>query len=136
MPALNELAAKVYTDTTTYADVVHFIHIYVIEPHPQSPDVSPYSGRVNEHEYSSGRSQPRTYNERLANARDIVPFISGNQLLLIDDLTPGDINNPLWCTYGPAPNSAYLVRQDGILELVQKWIDVPAMEQAINNLAK
>lgn len=121
-------------DTTTYADVVHFVHIYIIEPHPQRPDVSPYGGRVSESPYSSGKSQPRTYDERVANARYMLPFIHGNQLLLIDDLSPGDNNNPLWCTYGPAPNSAYLIRQDGILEKVQNWVDVPAMEKAINNL--
>lgn len=121
-------------DTTTYADVVHFVHIYIIEPHPQSPDVSPYSGQVWEDTTYSTKSQPMTYAERVANARDMLPFIHGNQLLLVDDLTPGVKNNPLWCTYGPAPNSAYLIRQDGILEKVQNWVDVPAMEKAINNL--
>ena len=93
MPALNELASKVYIDTTIYADLVHFVHIYIIEPHPQSPDVSPYSGRVSESVHSSGKSQPRTYNERVANAEGMLTLIHGNQLLLIDDLRLGEKNN-------------------------------------------
>ena len=117
MPALNELASKIFTGSTTYADIVHFVHIYVIEPHPQSPDVSPYSGLVREASYST-KPQPRTYDERVANAEDMVRLIEGNQLLLIDDLGQGNKSNPLWCTYGPAPNSAYLIRQDGNLEKV------------------
>lgn len=135
MPALNELAAKIFTGSTTYADIVHFVHIYVTEPHPQSPDVSPYTGQVWEGSYST-KSQPRTYDERVTNAADMVPLIEGNQLLLIDDLGQGNKSNPLWCTYGPAPNSAYLIRQDGNLEKVQKWVDVAAMEGAINSLVK
>lgn len=134
MPALNELAAKAVDETATYADKVHFVHIYVIEPHPRSQDVSPYTGRVWEVDTYSTKSQPMTYGERVANAQDMVPLIEGNQLLLIDDLVPGQRTNPLWCTYGPAPNSAYLIRQDGALDKVQEWVDVDAMEQAIDNL--
>ncbi len=89
MPALNALSVKVYNDTATYADVVHFVHIYIIEPHPQGPDISPYSGRVSESAYSSDRYQPRTYKERVAYARDMQSMVQGDQLLLVDDLTPG-----------------------------------------------
>ncbi|MFC1543395.1 hypothetical protein ACFL4K_02510 [Candidatus Neomarinimicrobiota bacterium] len=134
MPALNALSAKVYNDTATYADIVHFVHIYIIEPHPQSPDISPYSGRVSESAYSNGRYQPLTYKERVADAREMQAMVQGDHLLLVDDLTPGVKNNPLWCTYGPAPNSAYLIRQDGILEAVQTWVNVPALEEAIKAL--
>lgn len=136
MPALNALSVKVYNDTATYADVVHFVHIYIIEPHPQDPDISPYSGRVSESAYSSDRYQPRTYKERVVDAREMQSMVQGDQLLLVDDLIPGVKNNPLWCTYGPAPNSACLIRQDGVLELVQNWVDVSTVEQAIDKLLK
>ncbi len=133
MPELNALVAKSYDQINTYGDRVHFVHIYVIEPHPKSPDPSPYNGRVSATQYST-KSQPKTYQQRVANATDMVPLLEGNQLLLVDDLVPGSLTNPLWCTYGPAPNCAFLIRQDGILDTVQKWVDVDEMETAINAL--
>lgn len=108
------------------------MHIYVIEPHPQSPDVSPYSGVVWTAEFSTKR-QPRTYAEREAAARDTVALLTGRQMMLVDDLA-GTATNPLWCTYGTCPNCAFLVRQDGTLDTVQTWLDVVAMERAIRTL--
>jgi len=135
VPSLNELAAKPYNGNGTYADVVHFVHIYIIEPHPQGPDLSPYSGRVWEAQYSTV-GQPETLYERIAVAQQTEILLEGNQLLLIDDLTPGRLNNPVWCTYGTAPNSAFLIRQDGIIDTAQSWLDTAEMEKAINNLLK
>jgi hypothetical protein len=37
----------------------------------------------------------------------------------------------IWCTYGTAPNSAFL---DGIVEVVQLWLNTGTMEQAIREL--
>ena len=133
MPDLNSLVNLKYKDSGTYADYVHFVHIYVIEPHPQSPDVSPYSGRVWEGEYST-KPQAVTYDERVEAAQDMLPFIEGNQLLLVDDLAPGDLNNPVWCTYGPCPNCSYLIRQDGIIDTVQLWFDAEKMKTAIDKI--
>ena len=135
MPSLNELAAKPYDANNRYSDVVHFVHIMIMEPHPQSPGLSPYSGQVWEARYSMV-DQPQTYDERVAIAQEIEPLIEGNQLLLIDDLTPGALNNPVWCTYGTSPNSAFLIRQDGIVDTVELWFDAPGMEEAIKNLLK
>ena len=135
MPALNQLATKTFAGATTYSDVVHFVHLYVVEPHPQDPDPSPYSGVVWEAQYSSKR-QPLTYADRVAVARDMLPEIQGTQMILVDDLTPGPSNNPVWCTYGTCPNCAYLIRQDGIIEVVQTWVDVDAMETAIDSILR
>ena len=132
MPALNELAGRWFDTTRRYSDVVHIIHVNVIEPHPSDPDPSPYSGEVWGNENS--RLQPKTYKERVVLATAMTALVEGAQTMLVDDLTPGDRNNPLWCTYGPAPNSGYLIDQNGILRVVQKWIDVPAMEMAINQI--
>jgi len=38
------------------------------------------------------------------------------------------------CFNWPAPNCAFLIRQDGILDTVQQWVDVDEMEAAINAL--
>ncbi len=135
MPSLNQLAAKPYDSGRTYADVVHFVHVIVIEPHPQSPDLSPYTGKLWEGSYSTVH-QPRTYEERVEAAQEIAPLLEGNQLLLVDDLSPGALNNPVWCTYGPAPNSAFLIRQDGIVDTVQLWFLARGMEDAIDALLK
>ena len=134
MPVLNQLAATDFDGTTTFGDRVHIVHVYVVEPHPMGPDASPYGGHVSERVPYSTKSQPLTYDARVANATTLAPLITGSQLLLIDDLVPGPHTNPVWCTYGPAPNSAYLIGQDGVLVNVQTWVDVGRMETEIRNL--
>lgn len=42
-----------------------------------------------------------------------------------------EIDNPLWCTYGPAPNIAYLIGTDGTIVTRQDWFDPAGMESAI-----
>ena len=135
MPALNDLARKQFDADSKYEDHVHFLHVYVIEPHPQAPDVSPYRGQVWEHDHST-KGQPRTYDGRVANATDIEPLLEGDQHLVVDDLTPRPLNNPVWCTYGPCPNCAYLINQQGIIEEAQTWFEDTDMESAINDLLK
>ena len=133
MPALNQLATKLFDTTETYDERVHFIHLYVIEPHPESPDVRPYTGTVSEGSFST-KGQPLTYDQRVAAAQDMIPLIEGDQRILVDDLIPGDLNNPVWCTYGTCPNCAYLIGQDGVIHTTQAWFNANNMETAINNL--
>ena len=102
MPALNPLATKKYDENTTYDELVRFVHLFVVEPHPESPDPSPYTGVVWEMSYST-KGQAFTYDERVATAQEIDPLLKGNQLLLVDDLVPGALNNPVWCTYKSLP---------------------------------
>lgn len=135
MPALNTLATTQFDATRTYGDVVRFVHVYVVEPHPMAPDPSPYRGDVWEADYSQ-RAQPRAYGERVALAKEVAMLLEGNQLMLVDDLTPETRDNPLWCSYGPAPNSAYLIGQDGELQVVQRWVSVDAMRLAIDQLLR
>jgi hypothetical protein len=135
VPALNRLAISSYDETTTYADRVHIVTLYVIEPHPMAPDVSPNSGSVWEMWYSTKR-QPLVYEDRVAAAQETEGLLDGNQLVLVDDLTPGEQNNPVWCTYGPCPNCAYLIGQDGVIVTVQTWAFVDAMKSAIDQLLR
>ena len=130
---LNELATTPFDSTRTYDEVVHFVHIYVIEPHPTAPDPSPYSGEIWE-AANYKRPQPRTYDARVGLARETRDLLEGDQLLPVDELTPEARNNPLWCSYGPAPNSAYLIGQDGLLHTVQFWVDASTMRAAIDRL--
>ncbi len=113
MPALATLAATSYK-SKTYADHVQFVYVYTVEAHPKSPDPSPYNGKVWEAKYSS-LSNPLTYAGRVANAKVHEANIKHKHLLLVDDLTPGKYNNPVWCTYGTCPNCSFLIRQDGVL---------------------
>ena len=135
MPALNSLAAQTFEGTDTYADRVHFVQVYVIEPHPEAPTPSPYGGRVREAAFSD-RGQAMTYDERVTFARDVEPLITGGQLLLVDDLRPRDLDNPAWCTYGPCPNCGFLIAQDGTLHTVQTWLDVGDMQREIDDLLR
>ncbi len=133
MPVLNQLASKQYDENTTYDELVHFVHLFVVEPHPESPDPSPYTGNVWEMNYST-KGQAFTYDERVATAREIDPLLEGTQLLLVDDLVPGALNNPVWCSYGPCPNCAYLIGQDGTIDTTQEWFSANSMETAIDEL--
>ena len=135
MPDLNQLATKQYDENTTYDELVHFVNLFVVEPHPESPDPSPYTGDVRVmNDITNG--QAFTYDERVATAQEIDPLLEGNQLLLVDDLVPGALNNPVWCTYGPCPNCAYLIRQDGTIDTTQNWFNAEGMEEAINDLLR
>ena len=126
MPLLNDLANKTYSSEKLFSDVVHFVHVNVIEPHPLDEPGRKYL-------YSTVE-QPEDYDERVAIAREINTLLEGNQLLLVDDLTPAEHNDPLYCTFGPSPNSAFLIGQEGIIDTSQLWLDVAEMEQAISNL--
>jgi hypothetical protein len=99
-----------------------------------SPDVNPYTGYLGEAAYSTV-GQPKTYSGRLTNAVWLLAnVIQGNQTLLVDEIAPEARNNPVFCTYGPAPVPAFLIRRDGRVMKAQLWLDVNAMETAINNL--
>lgn len=49
--------------------------------------------------------------------------------LLVDRM-----DNAVWCTYGPAPDVAYLIGQDGTILTRQEWYDPPAMADAVADL--
>ena len=46
--------------------------------------------------------------------------------VLIDEM-----DNPAWCTYGPAPNIAYLIGTDGRIVEKQGWYEPERMKSAI-----
>jgi hypothetical protein len=132
LASLNALAAKSYK-SSTYDQAVHFIHIYTIEAHPLSPDPSPYSGTVWEHT-SSAYNQPKVYADRVTAATAMQALLTGNQIILVDELTPLPRNNPVWTSYGPAPNGAYLIGMDAKIKAVQPWVNATTMESEIITL--
>lgn len=57
------------------------------------------------------------------------------EALLTQDITVivDRMDNPVWCTYGPAPNSAYLIDTDGTVIEKQGWYNPALMGLAIEN---
>jgi hypothetical protein len=47
-----------------------------------------------------------------------------------------EMDNPVWCTYGPAPNIAYLVGTEGRIIIKQPWYDPKEMEKALIDYLK
>ncbi len=120
LASVNALAKESYDATHTYADLVHFVHVYVLEAHPIHPDVSPFSGAVWELEYSLVK-QPTTYEGRRLHAQWLSRFIEGDQLLLVDDLSPGKSVNPVLNAYGTLPSPAFIIRRDGVIHWSNMW---------------
>jgi hypothetical protein len=50
--------------------------------------------------------------------------------LLVDGM-----DNAVWCTYGPAPNNAYLIDMDGGIVAHQGWYDPVEMTKAVAALS-
>ena len=110
--------------------------VYVPDPHPLAPDVSPYKGEPWELDYSKYR-QARTFEERAEDANQV--SVDGVfDEVLIDDLTPVNStgNNPTWCSWGPAPNPGWLLSRAGHstqskVLLGQPWLDTDAIRSCI-----
>ena len=127
MPAIDVLASDSFDGDVTYADAVHIVHIHVVEPHPLRPDASPYNGRISENEFSC--PQPRSYEERRLKSEEVEALHGPNQLQLVDEFA-----NPVWCTYGPAANAAFLIDQTGVVRLSQLWADADEIRLAIDEM--
>jgi len=113
-----------------YGDQVHFVIIYTIEAHPVGSP-SPDSGKEGTGPASMDKegcalTQPTTYEERVAQATQMVQELGVTVLVLIDEM-----DNPVWCTYGPAPNIAYLIGTNGKIVEKESWYQPQEMEAAI-----
>jgi len=113
-----------------YGDRVQFIIIYTIEAHPVG-SVSPYSGKewtgpASTDKAGCSLTQPSTYEERVAQAMQMVQELAITVPVLVDEM-----DNPVWCTYGPAPDIAYLIGSDGRIVEKQGWYQPQQMEAAI-----
>jgi hypothetical protein len=85
----------------------------------------------------STRSQPRTYSERVEAAIATEALLTGGtQIMLVDELTLLPRNNPVWCSYGTSPTAGFLIDKSGKIVKAQRWLDVSAMENAIDDHLK
>ncbi len=102
---------------------MHFVIIYTKEAHAID------TGRPNSYTYDEEGNaiyEPQTYKERLELALKTVAVEGITVPVLVDEM-----DNPLWCTYGPAPNNAYLIGIDGKIFAKQGWYNPEKMELAI-----
>ena len=106
-----------------YGDKVQFIIIHTREAHAID------TGRPSPYTYDQEGSpiyEPKTYEERVELARKTVAAEGITVPVLVDEM-----DNPLGCTYGPAPNIAYLIGTEGKIIVKQSWYDPEQMESAI-----
>ena len=76
-------------------------------------------------------AQPVTYEERVKLASRTIAEEGMTVPVLVDEM-----DNPVWCTYGPAPDIAYLIGTDGRIVEKQGWYQPQLMEAAIINYLK
>ena len=113
-----------------YGDKFHFVIIYTIEAHPVGSP-SPYSGKewtgpASTDKEGCSLTQPETYEERVAQASQMVEELGITVPVLIDEM-----DNPVWCTYGQAPNNAYLVDTSGKIIETESWYQPQEMAAAM-----
>ena len=94
---------------------MQFLVIYTREAHPVG---SPGEG--------DPLAQPVTYRERVKLASRMIAEEGITVPVLVDEM-----DNPVWCTYGPAPDIAYLIGTDGRIIEKQGWYQPQLMETAI-----
>lgn len=117
-----------------YRNIAHFLIIYTIDAHPIG-SVSPYSTKEWPAAFSKDENgapvfQPQSYDQRVSLAKKTIEESHIRIPVLVDEF-----DNPVWFTYGPAPNIAYLIDKDGTVILRQSWYDALKMEEAIIKLS-
>ncbi|MEQ1502414.1 MAG: deiodinase-like protein [Myxococcota bacterium] len=119
-PGLEQTVKRFRNDVTV-------VLVYGIEAHPGGNDPSPYRGKPWPEAFSD-RKQPKTYDERLRNARDIARDAS---MRVVVDAVDAPGANPVWCTYGTCPSCSWLIRRDGTIAAQQEWHDQATIEGSI-----
>lgn len=106
---------------------VHVVVVYGPEAHPKN-DNSPYRGdNWAKPEKFSHHDLAESFEERVAHAKKV-----GRGPGVIEAVEP--LDNPFWCTYGTAPNAAYLIGQDHRFHAVHDWFDAPTLVGSIGAL--
>jgi len=107
-----------------YNGKLNFLIVYVIEAHPDSPDVSPYMGMIwvtNENKTEKILFlQPKTYGDRKAVVSALLA--NTNYPINIPVLLDGP-DNQFWKNFATAPNSAFLIKPDGVIYKKHGWFN-------------
>ena len=113
-----------------YRDDINFLMVYTIEAYPIG-SVCPYTGEERElfsskDTFGFALTQPKTYKERVFQAKEFLRQLGYTMPLVVDD-----IENAIWCTYGPASNIAYLIDTDGTILAKQPYYAPDEMDVVI-----
>jgi hypothetical protein len=76
-------------------------------------------------------AQPKTYEERVTQSKQFI-----REVQIVTPLVIDNVDNAIWCTYGPASNIAYLIDSDGTILFKQIYYDPTGMEKSIQDLLK
>ena len=113
-----------------YRDDINFLMVYTIEAYPIG-SVCPYTGEETElfsskDTFGRALTQPKTYKERVTQAKEFLRQLGYTMPLVVDD-----VDNAIWCTYGPASNIAYLIDTDGTILAKQPYYAPDEMDVVI-----
>jgi hypothetical protein len=114
-----------------YEGKVQFIVVYVVEAHPVG-SACPYTGEVwitsaSTDKQGNPLAQPTNYEERVVQSTQMVQELGLTIPVLIDEM-----DNAVWCTYGPAPDIAYFIDTDGRILVNQGWYKPESMKESID----
>lgn len=112
----------------TYGSQVNFLVVYVVEAHPNTPDVSPYSCNVWTTSQNQTENvlylQPTTYGDRKTVATDMINNTCGCMQTFNCPMVIDGPCNEYWTTFGEAPNNAYLINPlNGTIYCKHGWFN-------------
>jgi len=137
VPELDQLAMIELSDGRRIDEAVHLVHVYTVEAHPALPDPTPYRNWTDDDKPSGTGTaygdvhQGMTWSERAANAQRVLSRMTNDPLMLLDGLDGDPYVNPVWSTYGTAPNAAFVIGQDGTIAAAQLWTDTGKLRRKI-----
>ena len=134
-PVYRGKIAAIESIAATFAGLINIYVVYVVEAHPNTPDVSPYSGTVwtTSENQSEGilYLQPTTYGEKKSILSDELADTA--YPMTVPVLIDGPCNE-WWLNFGPAPNNAYLINpDDGVVFAKHAWFN-QAPENMTNDI--
>ncbi len=99
---------------SNYGNQLNIFFIYTLEAHPNAPDVCPYYDSIiipkENRKDKIACEQHKTYGNRKEQAKELIAAKSLTIPVLLDGVC-----NEYLTHFGPAPNSAYLIRPDGVV---------------------
>ena len=135
-----------------YGKDVLFLMVYVVDPHPLPPDLSPYSGDIWTFKYTKFR-QARTFGERVKYAQNVstdgvfdevlVDTLQTSETTVAAEMVDNDMamtatdprgNNAVWCSWGPAPNTAWVIGRNGTVLTAQFWYEFNELNATLASL--
>ena len=123
-PIFRQKIATIESVASSFAGQINTYVVYVVEAHPNTPDVSPYSGTVwtTTENQTEGilYLQPTTYGEKKQIVTDLLADV--NFPMSVPILIDGPCNE-WWLNFGPAPNNAYLIQPNGVVYAKHPWFN-------------